>query len=219
MNKISLMITSLLWASQSFAIIGDTVEIANQRYGNPTSKQTNVAKSEITYRYKNNNLLITQLYKNRIATESTYLKQNGNFTEKEVENLLQAEGDGQLWNHVETGFLGTLIVWKTYTKTATLFSGQNLKIEITNAIEKEKPNPNPWIGYNAPKKTQSNLKTTDLTSKRRGATLGQAIQEVGLPKNQIKTRNQTICTFVLPQGKLTETYNAQGICIKSTLLH
>jgi hypothetical protein len=99
MNKISLMITSLLLASVSFATTGDTPGQAERKYGKGKKYiDTAVPKSEaFIYSYKDWSIL--QTYVSRTAIKTKYCRNKSPFqiNTAELQAILSAEGKGALW--------------------------------------------------------------------------------------------------------------------------
>ncbi len=48
-----------------------------------------------------------------------------------------------------------------------------------------------------------------------GDTMEQAKEQLGHPSGEVKSGTRTILIYQTPRGKVTETYNAQGICVES----
>jgi hypothetical protein len=142
MKKITLALAGLLFASISFAAVGDFQNEHAGKYGKGTKLYSSIVPGTDSYAYKYKNWNIIQAYVNDRVIKAKYSRAMMplQMIPEEVQSILEAEGRGGKWTLVApsknvaplSGFQPTPLVRWTCTNGKTAELKQSIWLEISS---------------------------------------------------------------------------------------
>ena len=129
MKLVMFFLLGFLWISPSFAIIGETKEQCDARYGTPKVQKLHLSRYlkdgvEIDVTFENGKAAL--IYYNKVDAQGTRI----HFKESEVLSILQSNGGKKKWQEAKWSLpdLG----WYTEDKTVFAIESMGGQLQLTN---------------------------------------------------------------------------------------